>query len=171
MRQYRATFLYIDNIIKSDLKTMIAALISFGHFLAFFAMSAALVVQLVLLSETMNLEHARRVRRASLVYGLSIITIFIFGSLRVFYFEKGAEYYFNNIFFITKLAIFFLIAILHLIPTIRFISWGNALSQNNVPRLSDSETRLLRLVIHAELTGIGIILLCAALMAHGIGEI
>ena len=150
---------------------MTAALISFGHFLAFFAMSAALVVQLLLLSEPTSIEHARRIRRASLVYGLSMIMIFIFGGLRVFYFEKGAEYYFHNLFFITKLAVFFLIALLHLIPTMRFISWGRALSQNQVPGLPDNESRWLRLIIHAELTGIGIILLCAALMAHGIGEI
>jgi putative membrane protein len=148
---------------------MTAALMSFGHFLAFFALSAALVVQLLLLSEPMSVKHARRIRRANLIYGLSMIMIFIFGGLRVFYFEKGAEYYFNNLFFITKLTVFFLIAILHLIPTMRFISWGSALSQDQVPRLSDSETRQLRLIIHIELTGIGIILLCAALMAHGIG--
>jgi putative membrane protein len=150
---------------------MTAALISFGHFLAFFAMSAALVVQLLLLSEPMSVAHARRIRRANLIYVLSMIMIFIFGSLRVFYFEKGAEYYFNNLFFMTKLAVFFLIALLHLIPTMRFISWGRALSQDQVPTLTDSETRRLRLIIHAELTGIGIILLCAALMAHSIGEL
>jgi putative membrane protein len=150
---------------------MSAALTSFGHFLAFFSISAALVVQLLLLSEPMSLEHARRIRRANLIYGLSMLMIFIFGSLRVFYFEKGAEYYFNNLFFITKLTVFFLIALLHLSPTMRFISWGNALSKNQVPELPDKETRGLRLIIHIELTGIGIILLCAALMAHGIGEL
>ena len=150
---------------------MSAALTSFGHFLAFFSISAALVVQLLLLSEPMSLEHARRIRRANLIYGLSMLMIFIFGSLRVFYFEKGAEYYFNNLLFITKLTVFFLIALLHLSPTMRFISWGNALSKNQVPELLDKETRGLRLIIHIELTGIGIILLCAALMAHGIGEL
>jgi putative membrane protein len=150
---------------------MTAALMSFGHFLAFFAMSATLVAQLILLSEPMSVEHARRIRRASLIYGLSIIMILIFGILRVSYFEKGAEYYLNNIFFIMKMGVFALIALLHLIPTMRFISWGGALSQNQIPILTDSETRRLRLLIHAELTGIGIILLCAALMAHGIGEL
>ncbi len=114
---------------------MIAALISFGHFLAFFALTAALVVQMLLLSEPMSVEHARRIRRASLVYGLSMIMIFIFGGLRVFYFEKGAEYYFNNLFFITKLTVFFLIALLHLIPTRRFISWSRPLGQDQVPGL------------------------------------
>lgn len=56
-----------------------------------------LVAQL-LLSEPMSVEHARQIHRACLIYGLSIIMIF--GILRVYYFEKGAEYYFNNIFFI-----------------------------------------------------------------------
>ena len=150
---------------------MIAALISFGHFLAFFALTAALVVQMLLLSEPMSVAHARRIRRASLVYGLSMVMIFIFGGLRVLYFEKGAEYYFNNLFFIIKLTVFFLIALLHLIPARRFISWRRPLSQDQAPGLSDSETWRLRLIIHIELTGIGIILLSAALMAHGIGEI
>lgn len=150
---------------------MTSALISFGHFLSFFSITAALVVQLVLLSVMTSYEQARRIRRANLVFYLSMLAILIFGSLRVFYFEKGAEYYFNNIFFITKMAIFMLIALLHIIPTREFFSWRNAIEKNQAPVIPVGRIKRLRLVIHIELTGIGIILFCAALMAHGIGRI
>ncbi|MGB5397026.1 MAG: DUF2214 family protein [Gammaproteobacteria bacterium] len=147
-----------------------AALVSFAHFLAFFAMTAALVLQLVLLTEDVDIRRAKRIRRADAVYGLSALAILVFGFLRVYYFEKGADYYFSNAWFITKLVVFFLIGILSTIPTRRFMSWKKTLRSGKAPVLSDADERKLRLVIHAELTGIGIILLCAALMAHGIGS-
>jgi putative membrane protein len=148
---------------------MSSALISFGHFMAFFAMTAALVVQMVLLSEMISIERARRIHRASIIYILSAILILIFGLLRVYYFEKGADYYFGNHFFIIKLLVFLLIAGLHTIPAWRFFFWNKAISHGKAPELSERQVRTLRLIIHAELTGIGVIVLCAALMAHGIG--
>ena len=66
-----------------------AALIAFGHFLAFFALTAALVVELSLLTESMSVEAARRVRRADRVAGLFAGLLLLFGTLRVIYFEKG----------------------------------------------------------------------------------
>lgn len=145
-----------------------SALVSFGHFLAFFALSATLVVQLVLLAETISIERAKRIRRASMIYLLSALMIFIFGGLRVYYFAKGADYYYGNIFFSIKLGVFLLIILLHIIPALRFHSWGSALSRGQAPALSVQQAKQLRLILHAELTGIVIILLSAALMAHGL---
>ncbi len=147
-----------------------AALVSFGHFLAFFAMTAALVVTLVLLSEEINLERARRIRRASLIYGLAAIVITVFGLLRVYYFERGEDYYFTNVFFITKLILFFLTVALHIIPAREFIAWGSTIRRGAAPDLTSHQARSLRFIIHIELTGIGMILLSAALMAHAVGS-
>jgi putative membrane protein len=147
-----------------------AAFVSFAHFLAFYAMTAALVLQLVLLSEEVDIRRARRIRRADAIYGLAALAILGFGFMRVYYFEKGADYYFSNIWFITKLVVFILMGILSTMPTRRFLSWKKTLKSGKAPVLSAADVRKLRLVIHAELTGIGIILLCAALMAHGLGS-
>ena len=148
-----------------------SALVSFGHFLAFFAMAAALVTELILLSEDVDTRRARRIRRADMVYGVAALAIIVFGLLRVYYFEKGPDYYFNNLWFIAKLVVFVLVGILSSIPTRRFLSWRKSLKNGKAPVLSDADTRKLRLIIHAQLTGIAIILLCAALMAHGLGSI
>ena len=49
---------------------LLAALVAFGHFLAFFALAAALVLTLALINESMSVDKARRVRRADRVAGL-----------------------------------------------------------------------------------------------------
>ena len=85
---------------------LLAALTAFGHFLAFFALTAAIVLTLALIRESMDLEVARRIQRADRVAGIAATLILVFGFLRVFYFEKGSDYYFDNTFFWLKLALF-----------------------------------------------------------------
>jgi putative membrane protein len=63
-----------------------SALIAFGHFLAFFALTAALVLQLTLVSESIGGYTARRIKRADRAYGLSPMLLRVFGFLSVVYF-------------------------------------------------------------------------------------
>jgi putative membrane protein len=85
------------------------------------------------------------------------------GLLRVFYFEKGAGYYFHNGAFLAKLALFLLVAALSIYPTLRFLAWRKGAA------VDPQEVRLVRKLVHVELLGIVFILLFAALMADGIG--
>ena len=79
----------------------------------------------------------------------------------MFYFEKGAGYYFHSATFIAKLALFVLVALLSIYPTVKFISWRKGIDASSVLAI--------RRIIHLELGGVVLILLFAALMAHGIG--
>jgi putative membrane protein len=83
------------------------------------------------------------------------------GLLRVFYFEKGAAYYFHSGTFIAKLALFALVGLLSIYPTRKFIAWRKAIDASSVPAI--------RRIIHLELVAVVLILLMAALMADGIG--
>jgi putative membrane protein len=87
--------------------------------------------------------------------------------LRVFYFEKGATYYFSSHAFMTKFAVFIVIAALSAVPTFEFLSWRKAVRAGQAPAVSAKKLRLVTSVIHGELMGIAIILLCAAVMARG----
>ena len=147
-----------------------AALVAFGHFLAFFALTAAMVVELSLLTESMSVEVARRVRRADRVAGLFAGLLLLFGTLRVIYFEKGAEYYADNLFFQIKIGLFLLAALISIYPTITFARWKGDLDQGLAPVLSTAQLKLLRRALHWELVLIAGILLCASLMARGFGS-
>lgn len=148
---------------------MAGALIAFGHFLGFFALTAAAVLQLALLTESMSSDTARRIQRADRAAGLSAVAVLGFGLLRVFYFEKGAAYYFSNTWFLVKFGLFVIAALISLYPTITFLRWNGVLAQGNGIELGAAELGRLKSVIHWELVLIIGILLCASLMARGFG--
>jgi putative membrane protein len=147
-----------------------AALVAFGHFLAFFALTAALVLTLALLDESMSVEVARRVRRADRFAGLAAGLLLLFGGLRVFYFEKGVDYYVDNLFFQIKIGLFLLAALISIYPTVCFARWKSELDRGSAPVPGAGQVRRLRRALHTELVLIIGILLCASLMARGFGS-
>jgi putative membrane protein len=93
--------------------------------------------------------------------------LFVIGLLRVFLFEKGADYYFHSHAFLTKFSLFIIVGLLSIIPTMEFLSWRGALEAGQVPVMAAKQRKRLTAVIHAELAAIVIIVLCAAIMARG----
>lgn len=147
-----------------------AAIFAFLHHLAAFALVTALAVELVLLKGALTVENARRIVRYDAVYGISAGTLLVVGLLRVFYFEKGAAYYFHSAPFLGKLVLFAAIGLLSIYPTREFQSWRAALKRGLVPAAGPDKLQKLRKVIHWELSGVALILLLAPLMARGIGH-
>ena len=97
--------------------------------------------------------------------GIAAGALFVIGLLRVFYFEKGASYYFHSHAFLTKFSLFVIIGVLSVVPTLEFLSWRDTLKIGEVPAVDAARLRRVSAVIHAELAAIIIILLCAAIMA------
>ena len=137
------------------------AFMAFLHHVAAFALVAALVVEFVVIRDELNVRTARRLARADMVLGISAGVLLVVGLLRVFYFEKGAAYYFHSATFLAKLALFVLVALLSIYPTVKFLSWKKGIDPSSVPTI--------RRILHLELIGVVLILLFAALMADGIG--
>jgi putative membrane protein len=127
------------------------------------------VLQLGLLSDSINVATARRIQRADRVYGMSAMLVLIFGFLRVVYFEKGTDYYFDNTFFLIKLGLFVAVGLASIYPTLCYQRWSPELKQEIAPEFSAPMLMRVRKIIHYELIGIFGILLCASLMAKGFG--
>ncbi len=143
------------------------ALLAFLHHLAAFTLVATLAIEFVLIRGELGVRSARRLQLTDMFFGISSGVVLLVGLLRVFYFEKGAAYYFSNHAFLTKLSVFVLVAVLAFVPTVWFLSWRRPLKARQLPVIDGKKQRLVRGLIHAELAGIVIILLCAALMAKG----
>jgi putative membrane protein len=148
----------------------LSALFAFLHHAAAFALVAALAVELVLLRGELSAARARQVLAADAVYGFSAMIILIVGLLRVFYFEKGGGYYFHSMPFLAKLSLFAIIGLVSIYPTVQFMKWRPALRQGVAPALADDTRHRLRRIVHLELGLVLLLLLCAALMARGIGS-
>lgn len=148
---------------------MTNAIMAFLHHLAAFTLTGTIIYELVTFRKDLTLAEARRIQRMDIIYGVSAGVVLIIGLLRVFYYEKGAPFYAQNLFFWTKMAGFALVALLSIYPTIRFISWRRIFAQNQVPQISDQDAARIKSILWLEIAGIAIIILSAALMARGIG--
>ena len=135
---------------------------AFLHHLAAFTLVAAIVVEFVLIRLPIDPANARRLGLADMAVGISAGVLLVVGLLRVFYFEKGAGFYLHNAAFIAKMALFVAVALLSIYPTLKFLSWRKG-------RIDAAAVPAIRRTLHLELVGVVLILLCAALMARGIG--
>jgi putative membrane protein len=144
-----------------------STLFAFLHHLMAFTLVAALAAELVLSRQTLTQDNARRMLVFDAVLGGSATALLVIGLLRVFFFEKGATYYFSSYAFLTKLAVFLIVAGLSAIPTFEFLSWRKAVNAGQAPAPTTGKLSLVRVIIHIELVGVVVILLAAAIMARG----
>ena len=135
---------------------------AFLHHIAAFALVAGIALEFVLIRLPIDAANARRLALTDAVVGLSAGTLLVVGWLRVFFFEKGTEYYFHNVAFIAKMGLFVAVAMLSIYPTLKFLQWRRG-------NFDPASVPAVRRALHLELVGIVLILLCAAMMARGIG--
>ena len=146
-------------------------LMAFFHHLAAFGLFAALVYEFILIRKTFTQQTAQSLLKTDQLYGASAVAILVIGFARVFHFEKGEAYYFHSAPFIIKISLFALVGILSIYPTVKFLSWRTALKQNQLPQVNTATLAHIRRIIHLELAALVAILLCAAMMAKGVGYI
>ena len=132
-----------------------------------FTLVSAVAIEFMLIRQELTLWSAQKLQATDRVLGIAAGALLVVGLLRVFYFEKGPDYYFHSHAFMAKLSIFVVIGLLSIIPTLEFLSWRKLLSDGQVPAITAKKRRLVTAVIHGELLSIVIILLCAAIMARG----
>lgn len=144
-----------------------STLFAFLHHLCAFTLVSAVAIEFALIRGELTLSAARRLQVTDLVLGIAAGALFIIGLLRVFFFEKGANYYFHSHAFLTKFSLFIIVGLLSIIPTMEFLSWRGALRAGQVPVMRANKRKRIAAVIHAELAAIVIIVLCAAIMARG----
>jgi putative membrane protein len=144
-----------------------STLFAFLHHVCAFTLVSAIAIEFALVRQELTLSSARRLQVTDMVYGIAAGALLIIGLLRVFFFEKGASYYFHSHAFLTKLSLFIVVGLLSIIPTMEFLSWIGALKAGQVPAINAKKLRLVTAVIHGELLAIVVILLCAAIMARG----
>ena len=146
-----------------------SAIFAFLHHISAFTLVAALAIEFVLIRGELTLANARLLQRTDIVFGIAAGVLLVVGILRVFYFEKGADYYCSSATFIAKLSLFIVVGLLSIVPTIEFLSWRKATAEGRVPTVVPAKLASVRRIIHIELAGVVLIILCAALMARGIG--
>ena len=140
---------------------------AFFHHVLAFTLVSALAIEFVLIGQEMSHATARRIVITDGVLGTSAALLFVVGLCRVFYFEKGAAYYFHSHAFMTKFSVFIAVSVVSVFATLEFLKWRKAVKAGQAPTVGADKLRFIKKIIHGELAAIVIILLCAAIMARG----
>ncbi|NJS35201.1 MAG: DUF2214 family protein [Brachymonas sp.] len=140
-----------------------------GHHIALFLMIAVLGGEALLLRHAPSAEVLKSLGRLDALYGLSAVALLLIGSARLSLGAKGIEFYSSNPVFWLKIALFAVIGLISIWPTMRFIRWRKAFAATGA--LPDAvawvSTRKLAM---AQLHLLPFVAICAAAMARGLGH-
>jgi putative membrane protein len=142
--------------------------IAFLHFAFAFGVVATLFFEWFTFTQTPTVQEARRLARADQLYGFFAMAVLVVGGLRVFYFEKGWDFYRATPFFHLKLTLFVLIGLLSIYPTISFARWRAALKAGQAPVVGDAQYKLISRLLSVQMVLLVLMVLSASLMAQGI---
>ncbi len=148
---------------------MYSAWFAFLHHLAAFTAVGALAVEAAAFRPPLSAAQALRLQRTDNLYGVAAVAVLVIGLLRVVYFEKGAAYYWHDLFFLGKFTAFLLAALISVYPTRVFMSWKPVLRSGGTPQIPARVAQRVQVCLALELGAISVILLCAAFMARGFG--
>lgn len=145
-------------------------LVSYLHFIGIMALMGSLISEHLILKPGIRKQQINALAGIDIVYGISAVIVLTTGLLRWFLYGKGYDFYMGTPLFHIKLTLFFVMAILSIFPTIKFLKWKKmAKSDENIEIDKKSAKRLL-MFIRLELLIVAIIPLLAVMIARGIGQ-
>ena len=145
-------------------------LLELVHHVAVFALVGVVAAEYVLLTRT-ELE-GRRLRTLSVLdgaYGGLAGLILLAGAARVVWGDAGWAFYVLNWTFWVKMALFALVAILSIRPTLAILRWRRAAVAVPGYVVPAAEVGAVRGFFHASFGALALIPIFAALMARGVG--
>jgi putative membrane protein len=148
---------------------IVDAALSFAHFTAVFLLVGTLVAEAFVIRLPPSAAMVRLLSRIDLFYGISAGLVIAAGVARVFWGARAASYYAGQPFFWAKMAVFALIGLISIVPTLRFISWRRRLKTDETALPDAADVKSVRRLIMVEAHLLAVVPLFAALMARGIG--
>lgn len=145
------------------------ALLAYAHFASVFLLFAFLTVEAMLLRYEVDAKAATLIARVDLWYGASAGMVLITGLLRIFFGAKGSAFYLENPMFWGKVALFALLGLLSIKPTLMFLRWSRAIKSNAAFAPDDAERRRARKLVMIQIHLAALLPLTAVLMARGVG--
>jgi putative membrane protein len=139
------------------------------HHLSVFSLAGILSAEIFLTAGPIDDRLVLRVARVDAWFGILAALVVAAGVLRVFFGAKGYEYYFVNIFFWAKMALFGGVGLVSVAPTYMYMGWRRRVRADPAFRPPAEEIKQLRQALYVEAGLFALIPLCAAAMARGYG--
>lgn len=139
------------------------------HHLAIFSLVAVLAMELAMTAGEIDAHTVGRLAGVDAWFGIMAALTLAVGVARVFLGAKGPEYYVANSLFWVKMALFALVGVVSIMPTLRFLRWRRAARRDPGFRPDRSAILGVRRALYSEAVLVACIPIAAAGMARGFG--
>jgi putative membrane protein len=146
-------------------------ILAIAHHLLVFTLVGILAFEIGTVGLTMTRDEILRVGRVDNWYGILAGVIIVVGFIRAIFAAKGWTYYELNLFFWAKIAIFLVIGLLSIPPTVAIIRWRKALKSDAAFAPQGDAVHRVRRYLWAEAALFLLLPVFAAAMARGYGEL
>jgi putative membrane protein len=140
--------------------------LAIAHHLLIFILFGVLSAELVLVRPSLDKTTITRTARIDLWYGVVAGLIVVVGFTRAIFAAKGWNYYEHNYFFWAKITTFVVIAVLSVLPTLKYLGWQRS---GTLP--TSVEIGLVRRFLWVQVALFALLPIFAAAMARGFGEL
>ncbi len=140
--------------------------LAIAHHLLILLLTAALAAEWAVLRGPVQGPAIARLAALDAVYGMCALLVLAVGALRVMYGMKGPHYYLHNPWFWTKLAVFVVIGLASIHPTLLFLRWRRVQRRQPDFIAPPPGVRRLRLLLGLELSLLAGVFAAAAAMAR-----
>jgi len=135
------------------------------HLTAILFVFGTLLIEFALVKPALVRAEIKRLAVVDAIYGISAVAVLISGLAMVFFLDsgKGSAFYTSNFAFYIKLALFIIIGLLSIVPTVFFLKNNKGDIDENV-KVPD----VVNLIIRAEILLILCLPLLGVLLANGV---
>ena len=144
------------------------AILAYLHFLSIFILFATLVGEMLLLRTDLDAAAVRLLGRVDIAYFAAAIAVLATGALRLFLGAKGSAFYLSSWPIYVKLALFAIVGIVSIKPTLRFIAWRKARERDAAWTVPEAERTSARRALMIEIHVAALIPLAAVIMSRGL---
>lgn len=141
------------------------ALAAYLHQLSILALAALLAAEFCLCHDEIQPGHVRLLARIDAAFLATAVLVFFTGAARML--GNGVWQHLTQPLFWLKMALFFTLGFLSILPTLQFMRWSRALALGQERVLGRPELRRARRVIGIELALLALIPLLAVLAGRG----
>ncbi|HEX4196069.1 MAG TPA: DUF2214 family protein [Caulobacteraceae bacterium] len=136
------------------------------HYIGIMLFLACLLGEHLVLKPQPSLAEARTLQILDGTYGAAATVVLITGVMRMFL-EKGVDYYLHDVAFHILVALFVIVALLSIYPTVVFIRWRGVVRAGQTPQLAAGQFGRIQMILRAEMALLLLAPLFATGMAHG----
>jgi len=148
---------------------LLDAALSVAHFLALLVMAGALSGEAFVLRLPVKGAVIPLLARIDALYGLSAGLLIAAGLCRVFFGLKDESFYGASHAFWGKIAVFVIVGLLSILPTLQFMRWRRAYTADAAFEPPETEVKRARRIVMIQAHLLILVVIFAALMARGIG--